>query len=286
MRELKDKSVNRYDFTELIESCPELEKHVKDNGYGELSIDFFNPTAVKLLNKSILMAYYNIEYWDIPEGALVPPVPGRANYIQHIEELLDGKKEGVRILDIGVGANCIYPIIGCSQFGWNFVGSDISQVAIENSQEIVKRNRILKGKVELRLQPFQNNIFKGIIKDHEYFDITICNPPFHCSSEDAQKANVRKLRSLKSTKVTQSSRNFGGNNHELWCEGGELLFIKRIIKEGKTFSKQCGWFTSLVSNEDNLKAIYRELKIVKAAEYGVIEMSLGNKNSRIIVWRY
>jgi len=86
--------------------------------------------------------------------------------------------------------------------------------------------------------------------------------------------------------VTKSSRNFGGDNHELWCDGGELLFITRIIKEGKAFSKQCGWFTSLVSKEENLKAIYRELKLVKAAEYGIIEMKQGTKNSRLIAWRY
>ncbi len=276
MKETKDKEANRYDFTLLTAACPELKEHVRDNGHGELSIDFFNPEAVKLLNKAILITDYKIQYWDIPKGALAPAIPGRASYIEHIEELLNGKKDGVRILDVGVGANCIYPIIGC----------DTNRVSIENAQKIVTRNSILRGKVELRLQQFQNNIFKGVIKDSEYFDITICNPPFHSSAEEAQQANIRKQRNLKGKKEAKPSLNFGGTNNELWCDGGELRFITRMIKEGRAFSKQCGWFTSLVSKEGNLKPIYHELRLIKAAEYGVIEMQKGNKSSRIIAWRY
>ncbi len=286
MKETKDKEANRYDFTLLTAACPELKEHVRDNGHGELSIDFFNPEAVKLLNKAILITDYKIQYWDIPKGALAPAIPGRASYIEHIEELLNGKKDGVRILDVGVGANCIYPIIGCSKNGWSFVGSDTNRVSIENAQKIVTRNSILRGKVELRLQQFQNNIFKGVIKDSEYFDITICNPPFHSSAEEAQQANIRKQRNLKGKKEAKPSLNFGGTNNELWCDGGELRFITRMIKEGRAFSKQCGWFTSLVSKEGNLKPIYHELRLIKAAEYGVIEMQKGNKSSRIIAWRY
>ncbi len=286
-------TTNNYDFKELVEACPDLKQYVKDNGYGEMSIDFFNPDAVKILNKSMLMAYHNIEYWDIPKGALAPAIPGRESYLEHIVELLDGKKEGVRILDIGVGANCIYPILGCSKFGWSFVGSDISRASIENAQKIVKRNKILRGKVDLRLQQFHNYILKGIIKDSEYFDIMICNPPFHSSDEEAKKANLRKLRNLKETKevkkswdIKKPSLNFGGEHNELWCDGGELRFITRMIREGRAFNKQCGWFTSLVSKEANLKPIFKELDIVKVAEYGVIEMKKGNKSSRIVVWRY
>ncbi len=37
--------------------------------------------------------------------------------------------------------------------------------------------------------------------------------------------------------------NFGGQQQELWCEGGEVAFIKKMIEESKGFAKQVMWFT-------------------------------------------
>ena len=54
---LRNKHRERYNFKELIKVCPELKSFVKPNIYKENSsdsIDFFNPDAVKMLNKSLL----------------------------------------------------------------------------------------------------------------------------------------------------------------------------------------------------------------------------------------
>ena len=72
-----------YDFKQLIKSCPDLTKFVAKNSYGNESIDFTNPIAVKTLNKAILKHFYNIT-WDIPQHFLCPPIPGRADYIHYI----------------------------------------------------------------------------------------------------------------------------------------------------------------------------------------------------------
>jgi len=80
----RNKHRERYDFKLLIESSPELAQFVKMNIYNDESIDFFNPDAVKALNKALLKYFYDIENWDIPEGYLCPPIPGRADYIHHI----------------------------------------------------------------------------------------------------------------------------------------------------------------------------------------------------------
>lgn len=276
----------RYDFSKLISAHPELEKHVAPNKYGELSINFFDAQAVKALNKALLTLHYGIEYWDIPAHSLCPPIPGRADYIHYISDLVGEHKKDVRCLDIGVGANCIYPIIGCSQYGWKFVGSDIDAIAIKNAQKIVDNNPILKDNVELRLQSDVNSIFKGIIRDDDFFDVTICNPPFHQSAESAEKGSLRKLRNLKGKRVEKVALNFGGNANELWCEGGELQFISTMIDESKLYRNRCHWFTSLVSKEDNLKPLCQKLNNLRVAEYRIIEMQQGNKTSRILAWHY
>ncbi|HAH25197.1 MAG TPA: 23S rRNA (adenine(1618)-N(6))-methyltransferase RlmF [Prolixibacteraceae bacterium] len=283
----------RYDFEQLIKVCPELAPFVSMNKFNSQSIDFADPQAVKLLNKAILKQYYDIQDWDIPQNYLCPPIPGRADYIHHMADLLATSHKGiiptgptVSVLDIGVGANCVYPIIGHKAYGWKFVGSDIDPMAIKTANQIISSNPTLKGAVECRLQSTPSNIFSNIIKKGETFDLAICNPPFHSSSEEAAGGTERKARNLSSEKKSASTLNFGGQNHELWCDGGEAEFVRRMIKQSSELPTRCLWFSSLVSKKSNLYAIYKFLKKVGALQVHTIEMTHGQKQSRIVAWTF
>ncbi|WP_338410829.1 23S rRNA (adenine(1618)-N(6))-methyltransferase RlmF [uncultured Flavobacterium sp.] len=281
-----------YDFTELINSNSSLKQFVSVNKYGNESIDFSNPEAIKTLNTSLLKSNYNIEYWDIPDGFLCPPIPGRAEYIHHVADVLSdvygeiptGKK--IKILDVGVGANCIYPIIGTAEYGWHFVGSEIDKQAIKCADKTVKSNVGLQDLVELRMQPSKRNVFKNIINVGEIFDMTICNPPFHSSKQEATKGTLRKLKNLNNDNTQKPALNFGGVNNELWCEGGELAFITNMIYESVHFKSQSLWFSTLVSKKENLKQVYKLLKKVGVIDVKTIELSQGNKISRLLFWTF
>ncbi len=283
----------RYDFPKLIKSLPKLGDFVFENKYDELSIDFADAQAVLILNKALLAHFYDIKSWSIPDGYLCPPIPGRADYLHYIADLLaqcnDGKiPEGKKIkgLDIGIGANCIYPIIGNSVYDWSFVGSDIEKESIASSENIINSNISLKGNIECRLQLNHDSIFTGVIKEDDRFDFTLCNPPFHKSQKDAQAGSKRKVQNLTKTVVEKASLNFGGKNNELWCKGGEVAFVKAMIKQSKKYAKNCFWFTTIVSKKDNLPFIYDELDKIKPVEYDTIEMQHGQKISRIVIWTF
>jgi hypothetical protein len=121
----------RYDLPALCQAHPELQGFITLNPVGEQTIDFANPLAVKALNKALLAHFYAVKHWDIPDGFLCPPVPGRADYIHHLADLLaldtGTIPENASILDIGTGANLIYPLIGAHEYGWRFTGSEISR---------------------------------------------------------------------------------------------------------------------------------------------------------------
>lgn len=127
---------NGYPMDKLCKRHPALKAFITPAKSGQPSIDFANPAAVKALNTALLAYYYNMTYWDIPAGYLCPPVPGRADYLHGIADLLQADTANkaprasgseVKGLDIGVGANAIYPILGSQLFGWQFVGSDIDK---------------------------------------------------------------------------------------------------------------------------------------------------------------
>lgn len=289
----RNKHRERYNFDLLTSVCPDLAPHINPNKYGNASIDFFNPEAVKMLNKALLIHHYGIEYWDIPDGYLCPPIPGRADHLHHVADLLAEYNNGkipkgskIKCMDIGTGANCIYPIIGNREYGWSFIGADVDSKAIESAIKIIDENLPLKGKIELRHQRKISSIFHGIFKDNETIDFTICNPPFYTSEKEAEEATQRKVKKLKKESGGEVERNFAGKNNELWYDGGELKFIRNMISESVSFSTSCFWFTTLVSKKENLKSIYEQLKEDKALEVKTIEMTQGNKLSRIVAWTF
>jgi 23S rRNA (adenine1618-N6)-methyltransferase len=293
---VRNKHRARYDFKALIERCPELGQHVKPNDFGDDSIDFFVPEAVMELNRALLMHYYNLEFWEIPKGYLCPPIPGRADYVHHAADLLKGpagsliqtipKGAQIKCLDIGVGANCVYPIVGIKEYGWSFIATDIDSVALDSARNIVSKNLSLEGKIDFRLQANPADIFKGVITKTDRIDLSICNPPFHASAEEAQTVAIRKISNLKQKKITKPILNFGGTSAELWCEGGEEQFVNTMIEQSRNFSQNCFWFSTLVSKQASLKKVQNALKLAGASEIVTVPMSHGNKSSRMVAWTF
>lgn len=291
---------NPYDFARLAKSSPELNGYLRIGPYGDTGIDFANPAAVKALNRALLLHFYGIKGWDIPAGYLCPPVPGRADYIHVLADLLSATNGGglppgaqIRVLDIGTGANCIYPLLGHASYGWHFVASDLSATSLENAARILAANPAITHAITLRQQSRQNAIFSGIIGEQEQFDLTLCNPPFHSSAEEASATARRKVDNLGRGKVQTGKPsgkppvlNFGGQANELWCPGGELAFIRQMMQESQHFASHCCWFSSLVSRREHLPALQAELKRLGVTRSQVITMAQGQKQSRMLAWSF
>ena len=284
----------RYDLNALILVCPELKAHLKLNPKGEQTVDFSNEDAVRLLNQALLAHHYQVQHWNIPQGYLCPPIPGRADYIHYAADLLIGKKNNAKVLDIGTGANCIYPIIGCRSYGWKFVASDIDPIAVNTAKLIIDSNPVLKNKIKVEQQNNSKALFANIIGPNDLFDLTLCNPPFHASLAEANAGTERKQKNLskhrakkgKSIIEDTKGRNFGGQKAELWCEGGEITFLKRMVNESQNYGEQVMWFTSLVSKSENVVPLKKLLKQIGAKQVKVVNMSQGQKVSRLIAWSF
>lgn len=266
-----------YDFKSLVSANKDLTPLLVQNPKGALSIDFSNPKAVYALNKALLNDAYGITYWKVPEGALCPPIPSRADYIHHLKDLVPRNKE-ISGLDIGTGANAIYPLLGQAIYKWKMVGCDSNK----NSVTIAQENTGPYDLVTIRYQDINSNLFKGIVKENEYFDFTMCNPPFYTSAEEAFKTTITKQNKLG---LATKTRNFGGHANELWCNGGEALFIKRLIKESVLFKDQVGWFTCLLSQKKNVPKVIKQLTKLNAI-HRIVPMEQGNKKSRFVAWSF
>ena len=285
----------RYDLHALTVSYPALTQFLRNNPNGDVTIDFADNQAVLCLNAALLAHYYQIKYWQIPPGYLCPPIPGRVDYIHHAADLLAESNQQiipqgrrVKVLDIGCGANCIYPIIGSRVFGWQFVGTDVDKIAVNSAQMIVQSNPSISKLIKIRLTSSVDDIFTNTIQPSDRFSLTLCNPPFHASQQEAESGSQRKWRNLnKQPKNTQKPHlNFGGQAAELWCEGGESAFLIRMIQQSVAFKSQVCWFTSLVSKEKNLPLLKKQLQREGAVQVKVVSMSQGQKTSRLLAWSF
>ncbi len=289
----RNRNREQYDLNALVQHYPKLEKFIIKNKLGLKSLNFSNPKAVRLLNKAILHHYYGIENWDFPQNNLCPAIPGRADYIHYVADLLSKSNKGVipkgksiTCYDIGVGASCIYPIIGVVEYQWKFIASDTDSNSIKSANTIAKFNSSLNNKIRCRHQKNSTHIFKGIIKSDELIDVSICNPPFHASAEEARKSSYRKVKNLSGFNAKKPPRNFAGISNELIYEGGEINFISNMISESKDYAKNCLWFTTMVSKQSNLDDINRTLEKVGVSRTETIDMGTGNKTTRIVAWTF
>jgi len=287
----RNRHQGRYDFARLIAASPALEPWLLTTPRGEPSIDFANPAAVKALNGALLADQYGLTGWELPEGYLCPPVPGRADYVHAMADVLatsnDGRiptGDGVRALDIGVGASGIYPIIGRGEYGWRFIGSDIDPTALASSQRNIDRLPAMRAGIQLRRQHDAQAILDGILADGDELDAVLCNPPFHLSPDQAREGTERKWRKL--GRDPAERLNFGGQGGELWCPGGERGFAERLIRESAQRPEQVLWYSILISKEAHLPDLYRSIHGAGAWEWRTIRMEQGQKVSRFVTWTY
>lgn len=281
-----NKHNSAYNFSELIAMYPLLKEFVFSNKYGTKTIDFANSEAVKAINTALLFKYYNITFWDFPNDNLCPPIPGRVDYIHHLNDLLksSGIEENSSILDIGTGASCIYPLLGNAEYGWQFVGTDIDKKSLDRANKILKKNNLTKF-IELKLQANSAQILKGILDEKDRFSAAMCNPPFYKSQQEAMEANARKLEGL-GDRNNYKTRNFSGKQQELWYKGGEKAFVHTYLYESSMFKTQCFWYTTLVSKKENVQSMYDSLTKLGATKIKTIPMHQGNKVTRIVAWTF
>lgn len=156
--------LNEFDinFKSLALEFPELQQFLQkgkldfcdlQSCYVLTKILLLSNCQIKILSYNEMIQYINTitssikhqESKDFP--FLIPPLPNRMNYINWLHLLFNEENDIIKqknkiILDIGVGALCIYPLIGFSKYQWKFIASDIDSIAIQLAQKQIELNGI------------------------------------------------------------------------------------------------------------------------------------------------
>ncbi|TVY38439.1 U6 small nuclear RNA (adenine-(43)-N(6))-methyltransferase [Lachnellula subtilissima] len=272
------------DFAALALQDAEFAKALKLNG----QLDFSNPESVQQLTKSLLKRDFGLKI-SLPPDRLCPPVPNRLNYLLWIQGLLDttsdnyadtyDPKREVLGLDIGTGASCIYPMLGCAQRpNWRFAGTDIDEKSMQFAKTNVQQNG-LQNRIKLLQTQKSDPLLPLDMMKFESIDFSMCNPPFYESKADMLTSAATKQR----PPFTACT----GSESEMVTLGGEVQFVSRMITESLILKDRVQWYTSMLGKFSSVAVLVQKLRNEDINNYAVTEFVQGSRTRRWgIAWSF
>ncbi|KAI9732277.1 MAG: hypothetical protein M1818_007596 [Claussenomyces sp. TS43310] len=257
---------------------------LKPNG----QVDFSDPEAVRQLTKSLLRRDFGLQI-TLPPNRLCPPVPNRLKYLLWIQDLLDTtsetftdrhdpKREFVG-LDIGTGASCIYPLLGCTHYpNWKFAATDIDELSLEYAMRNVELNN-LQGRIKIYPSTPMAPILPLDALGLNRISFTLTNPPFYTSAADLALSASQKSRPPNSACT--------GAPIEMVCPGGEIAFVRRIIMESEQHRHRVQWYSSMLGKLSSVSVIVEQLRQVGVTNYAATEFVQGSRTRRwAVAWSF
>ncbi|CZT19704.1 uncharacterized protein RCC_05556 [Ramularia collo-cygni] len=256
-------------------------------------IDFRNPKIVQQLAKSLLNQDFKLSL-SLPDDRLCPPIPVRWNYIRWIQDLLDTTDSSYRDtpdpsrevvgLDIGIGASCIYALLACSKRPeWRMAGTDIDVHSLECAQQNINVNG-LGERIKLKHMQVDGPILPLDLLKIEEMDFTMTNPPFYSSQQDFQASS--KHGSAEDSTAASSVVCTGAEN-EMICEGGDVGFVMRILRESLVLRERVQWYTAMLSKLASLQQVVAALKEHGISNYAVTSLQPGQRTKRwAVAWSF
>ncbi|PRP85949.1 methyltransferase-like protein 16 [Planoprotostelium fungivorum] len=272
---------DRPDFKELGTKYPEFGKFLSEKASGKLQLDWTNGEAVREYNITLLKHYYNITL-TLPSDQLCPPVANRANYIHWIEDLIQidpasrAGRGSVRGIDIGTGASCIYPLLGCkiNHPNWSFLAVDNDAQSLYIAEQNLNLNRQWLSDQNQSSLIQLRHVTDGTTLDYlgqETYDFLMTNPPFFSDLEETQ-LNERVDATAKATEVV--------------TQGGEVEFVGKIVENSMRTKGQVTWYTAMIGRKIDLTVLERKLRQCGVPHVKTSELSQGKTTRWAIAWSF
>ena len=264
----------------------------EDSEFGKLwtkcrdkgGINWKNVLHQQTLAKAVLRVYFKVEV-DLPSDRLIPSVPVRYQYIQWIQRLLESCNSFSDLdsesnaqssgLDVGVGASCIFPLLGCAANpNWRFYGTDIDERSISVSNSNIFKNE-LSFRIRLYLMTTESPLFPLDIIGAKTLDFTMCNPPFYGSRKEIEKRAAAKGHEPKAVCT--------GADVEMITPGGEVAFATRMLDESCALATRVRWYTTMLSKKESIEPVITHLKEAGCTNWAITKLKPGEFTVRWVV---
>ncbi|CAG9813635.1 unnamed protein product [Phaedon cochleariae] len=266
-------------FKQLALDYPEFREFLKQDITGKVNIDFQNVKSLRALSCTLLKNDFGLEV-EMPLNKLIPTIPLRLNYILWLEDLmsLTGKKEGVKGIDIGTGASCVYPLLAAKKNKWSMVATEVDKESISYARKNIERNN-MQDLIEVT--EVDKNTFLKIIAENGDYDFCMCNPPFFASTQELGSGmNTRNL------SRPRPKNSFCASVNEVVVKGGEVDFISCLINESKEVGEAVKIYSTMVGHKKYLPQLKKLLREVQVTSFKETEFCQGNTTRWGLAWTF
>lgn len=210
-------------------------------------------------------------------------------YIRWLQKLIDSTSDSfndtydperpVLGIDIGVGASCIYPLLGCAcRPNWRFGGTEIDDRSLEYAEKNVAVNG-LQQRVRLRKVTLDGSLLNLKSLGIGHADFVMCNPPFFTSREDMLATHENKKR--------YPSAVCTGAETEMITDGGDLGFVTCIMKESSISKDDVQWYSAMLGKLASVRTVVEGLMNAGITNWAVTSLQAGNVTKRwAVAWSY
>ncbi|UNI20486.1 23S rRNA (adenine(1618)-N(6))-methyltransferase [Purpureocillium takamizusanense] len=234
------------------------------------------------LTKTLLKLDFGIKL-ELPDDRLCPPVPNRHNYILWLKDLLDTSSyspPGQKLvgLDVGTGASCIYPLLGCTQRPWSFIATDTDAESTSWARKNVELND-LAARITVSHRDPSSPLLPLDDLGLTSLDFCMTNPPFYASEKDMLASAALKARPPR-TACT-------GSPAEMVTPGGEVGFVSRLVDESLALRDRVRWYTAMLGFLSSVADVVARLRDSGVDNFAVTEFVQGNKTRRwAVAWSF
>ncbi|KAK6191421.1 hypothetical protein SNE40_003115 [Patella caerulea] len=270
---------NKPDFSQLALKYPEFADHSTQDLNGKVCLDFKKANSVRILTQTLLKEDFDLNV-ELPDDRLTPTLSSRLNYIHWIEDIFGDSYKELRGIDIGTGASCIYPILGCKINNWSFLATDVNEKNLEYANKNVKGNN-MQTKIQVVKVEEGTCIPQFVLSSDQSYDFVMCNPPFFADHMEAQAiTTTRKVDRPDPPSMSTAE------DCESIVPGGEAQFIKQMIQDSFQLKEKIRVFTSMVGKKINVSVIKEELKRRQISNFSTTEFCQGKTMRWGIAWTF
>ncbi|VDN97245.1 unnamed protein product [Rodentolepis nana] len=247
-------------FRTLAQKYPFFSEAFSECEDGKSHSHFKQPRFLAALARALLMEDFGLDV-EVPLDRLIPTIPLRLNYVLWVEDILAALSpccSPPKVLDIGTGSCCIYPIIGAKKNGWHFFASEIIRVHDDTA-------------------PPLQQVFDNILPSQIIIDVVIANPPFFENVVDAIGADSTRSFARPPPKSTSSAA-----RNESQTVGGEVGFARRLAEDSLRYRDNVKVFTIMLGKKRSVPAVRRIMKEMGITRSSVYEMCQG----RVMRWGF
>ncbi|XP_055530951.1 U6 small nuclear RNA (adenine-(43)-N(6))-methyltransferase [Wyeomyia smithii] len=275
------------DFQAMVQQFPELKQVSYVDLNGRIKLDYKNKTALQLLTHCLLLRDFKLDV-ELPPDKLIPTLPLRLNYVHWLEDFETAfgwkvnKDAGVRGLDIGCGASCIYPLLCVvnSQRRWKMVGLEQAEDSVKIARTNVERNG-LNDAIEIIHQDIaHSSILKAYFSSSvsDQFDFCMCNPPFYALDETESTNRTGRRKEPPNIRT--------GTRDELQVTGGEVAFITQMITESLELKDRVTIYSTMIGHKKSFVEILKVLDQHSITNTTTTKFCQGNTTRWGVAWSF